>query len=235
MILRYICAEYSPNEQIMKKLILILLSLITAGSLFQACDDTKTYAEMLEEEKDAVNKFINDNDIRIISLEGFERDTVTTSKEAGDAYDEYVAFSNGVYMQIVKRGGEDVAETDTFANYNEICARYVEVDMLTNDTTCFNVALEGYMDATQFYAYPLVFRYVVSGSTAYGTIIEQDYYWSYLYASTVLPSGWLLALPYLRNGGSVRLIVPSKMGHTSAQQYVTPFFYDIWGFKKSKS
>ena len=28
------------------------------------------------------------------------------SKEAGGRYDEYVAFSNGVYMQIVDRGGK---------------------------------------------------------------------------------------------------------------------------------
>ena len=67
----------------MKKLVFLFLSLLTAGSLFQACDNSKTYAEMLEDEKNAVNKFIKDNDIRVISLEEFERDTVTASKEAG--------------------------------------------------------------------------------------------------------------------------------------------------------
>ena len=39
---------------------------------------------------------------------------------------------------------------------------------------------------------------------------------------TAIPSGWLIALPYLRNNAHVRLIVPSKMGHTTAQQYVNP-------------
>ena len=53
----------------MKKLVFLFLSLLTAGSLFQACDNSKTYAEMLEDEKNAVNKFIKDNDIRVISLE----------------------------------------------------------------------------------------------------------------------------------------------------------------------
>ena len=72
----------------MKKLVFLFLSLLTAGSLFQACDNSKTYAEMLEDEKNAVNKFIKDNDIRVISLEEFERDTVTASKEAGDGDDE---------------------------------------------------------------------------------------------------------------------------------------------------
>lgn len=104
---------------------------------------------MLEDEKNAVNKFIKDNDIRVISLEEFERDTITASKEAGNGYDEYVAFSNGVYMQIVDRGGKEdkngvevINEVDTFANNNVICTRYVEQDMMTGDTTCFNVPLE---------------------------------------------------------------------------------------------
>ena len=34
----------------MKKLIFLFLSVIAAGSLFQACDNSKTYAEMLEDE-----------------------------------------------------------------------------------------------------------------------------------------------------------------------------------------
>jgi len=219
----------------MKKLVFLFLSLLTAGSLFQACDNSKTYAEMLEDEKNAVNKFIKDNGIRVISLEEFERDTITASKEAGDGYDEYVAFSNGVYMQIVKRGGEGIAKTDTFANNNIICTRYVEEDIMTRDTTCFNVPLEDYMDANQLYTNPAVFRYVANGSSVYGIFTEQDYYWYNRYQATAVPSGWLIALPYLRNEAHVRLIVPSKMGHTSAQQYVTPFFYDIRKFEKAKS
>ena len=54
-----------------------------------------------------------------------------------------VAFSNGVYMQIVDRGGKEdkdgvefINKVDTFANNNVICTRYVEQDMMTGDTTC---------------------------------------------------------------------------------------------------
>lgn len=87
----------------MKKLIFVLISLWVAGSLFQSCNNTKTYAELLEEERDAVKAFIKDSAIRVISLQEFEKDTITASKEAGDAYDEFVAFSNGVYLQIINR------------------------------------------------------------------------------------------------------------------------------------
>ena len=141
----------------MKKLVFLFLSLLTAGSLFQACDNSKTYAEMLEDEKNAVNKFIKDSAINVISLEEFERDTITDLSR-----NEYVAFSNGVYMQIVDRGGKEdkngvevINEVDTFANNNVICTRYVEQDMMTGDTTCFNVPLERWMDVSEYYKSPL--------------------------------------------------------------------------------
>ena len=82
----------------MKKLVFLFLSLLTAGSLFQACDNSKTYAEMLEDEKNAVNKFIKDKRIQIISQDEFEKnDTVTDLIR-----NEYVALSDGVYMQSKK-------------------------------------------------------------------------------------------------------------------------------------
>lgn len=213
----------------MKKLIFLFLSLLTAGALFQACDNSKTYAEMLEDEKNAVNKFIKDNGIRIISQSEFERNDTVTNLERN----EYVSLADGVYMQIVDRGNED--KTDTFASNNEICARYIEEDMMTRDTTCFNVFLDKWADATQLYARPAVFRYVAQGTYVYATFLEMDYYWSSVYASTSVPAGWLVALPYVRNKSHVRLIVPSKMGHQSAQQYVNPFYYDIWSFSKAEN
>ena len=195
----------------MKKLVFLFLSLLAAGSIFQACDDSKTYAEMLEDEKNAVNKFIKDKGIRIISQDEFEKNDTVTNLDRN----EYVALSDGVYMQIVDRGSAE-NKTDTFANNNEICVRYIEEDIMTRDTTCFNVFLEEWGDANQLYTNPAVFRYVAEGSQ-----------------STAVPAGWLLALPFVRNYAHVRLIVPSKVGHSSAQQYVNPYYYDIWTFSKA--
>mgnify|MGYP000827489444 FL=1 len=212
----------------MKKLVFLFLSLLAAGGIFQACDDSKTYAEMLEDEKNAVNKFIKDKGIRIISQDEFEKNDTVTNLERN----EYVALSDGVYMQIVDRGSAE-NKTDTFANNNEICVRYIEEDIMTRDTTCFNVFLEEWGDANQLYTNPAVFRYVAEGSYVYGTFIQMDYYWASYYQSTAVPAGWLLALPFVRNYAHVRLIVPSKVGHSSAQQYVNPYYYDIWTFSKA--
>ena len=202
--------------------------MLAAGGIFQACDDSKTYAEMLEDEKNAVNKFIKDKGIRIISQDEFEKNDTVTNLDRN----EYVALSDGVYMQIVDRGSAE-NKTDTFANNNEICVRYIEEDIMTRDTTCFNVFLEEWGDANQLYTNPAVFRYVAEGSYVYGTFIQMDYYWASYYQSTAVPAGWLLALPFVRNYAHVRLIVPSKVGHSSAQQYVNPYYYDIWTFSKA--
>ena len=150
-------------------------------------------------------------------------------------------------MQIVDRGGKEdkygvevINEVDTFANNNVICTRYVEQDMMTGDTTCFNVPLEKWMDISEYYKSPLTFRYVQNSSTVYGIVLSGDFDYDYLWTvangyGTAIPSGWLIALPYLRNNAHVRLIVPSKMGHRTAQQYVNPYFYDIRKFEKAKS
>ena len=183
---------------------------------------------MLEDEKNAVNKFIKDKGIRIISQDEFEKNDTVTNLDRN----EYVALSDGVYMQIVDRGSAE-NKTDTFANNNEICVRYIEEDIMTRDTTCFNVFLEEWGDANQLYTNPAVFRYVAEGSYVYGTFIQMDYYWANYYQTTAVPAGWLLALPFVRNYAHVRLIVPSKVGHSSAQQYVNPYYYDIWTFSKA--
>ena len=188
---------------------------------------------MLEDEKNAVNKFIKDSAINVISLEEFERDTITDLSR-----NEYVAFSNGVYMQIVDRGNEDDPE-DAFANNNVICARYLEKNIASNELTCFNVVLPEYINASDYYRSPLTFRYVNENSSAYGIVLstplDYDYLWTENSYGTAIPGGWLLALPYLRDNAHVRLIIPSKMGHSISQQNVIPYYYDIWKFEKAKS
>lgn len=214
----------------MKKLIFILFALLAAGSLFNSCSDTKTYAEMLDEEKDAVNAFIKKHNIQVISLEEFEKDTVTDVSK-----NEYVAFSNGVYMQIADRGEE--GETNKFANNNVVLARFVEVFIMDNDTTMASTACNP--AGLNFDLYPDGFRYTDNGNTVYGQFLAEDDLagWKgmgmngqYTQYGTSVPAGWLLALKYIRSGAHVKLIVPSKMGHQVAQQKVYPYFYDVHKF-----
>lgn len=213
----------------MKKLLFLFCGLLAIGSLFQSCDDTKTYAEMLEDERNAVSKFIREQGIQVISQDEFERNGNVTDLERN----EYVSLSDGVYMQIVDAGSED--PEDAFVNNDEICVRFVEQDLLNDGAvTCFNIYLEEYADANQYYIDPAVFRYTLSANYAYGTFIQLAYAWSVAHSSsTEVPSGWLLALPFVGNNAHVRLIVPSSMGISEAQSTVTPYYYDIQSFSKA--
>lgn len=194
----------------MRKLTLLFIALLCVGAFFQACDNTKTYAEMLSDEKDAINDFIKTNKIKVISQSEFEKDTITDV-----AANEYVGFSNGVYMQIVDRG-----EGDTVKTRDEILARFMEYDIMQKDTTIVsNFGTDGGVDS---------FNYTVSGSSISGTFIAGNML--HYYGANV-PSGWLIPLPYIKDRAHVKLIVPSKMGHSIASQYVYPYFYDITKFQ----
>lgn len=208
----------------MKKLLLLFFSLLATGYIFQACDNTKTYAEMLDEEKDAVNAFIRKHNIKVISEEEFKSKGYTTDITRN----EYVSFpSNGIYMQIVDKG----EDKDTIRNNNVVAVRFVEADVKTNDTTCFNVVLPGFEEYSNYYTYPDVFRYVETGTTVAGVFLEGSMYAKY--TTTDVPPGWLIALKYVTNYGHVKMIVPSKMGHQTASKYVNPYFYDIRKFQKA--
>lgn len=193
----------------MKKLTLFFLALIAFCVGFQACDDTKTYAEMMEEEEDAINDFIREKGIKVISQSEFHANDSTTNV----ADNEYVQLASGVYMQIVDKGSTNVA--DTVKNNDLILVRFLEYDILEKDTTLSNLYEPGVVDE---------FKYTVTSSSIAG-IFTQGYMLNY-YGSSV-PAGWLVPLSYIRSGAHVRLIVPHKMGHSTALSYVYPYFYDI--------
>ena len=194
----------------MNKLLLLFFILLAVGFSFQACDDTKTYAEMLEEEDDAIADFINKEGIKVISqTEFFDNDSVTDVEK-----NEFVQLSSGVYMQIVDKGSDNPA--DTVKNNDLVLVRFMEYSLLDKDTTLSNLTLPYLVDE---------FKYTASSSSIAGIFIQGLMYMAYGY--TAVPAGWLVPLPYVRDKAHVRLIVPSKMGHQSAMQYVYPYYYDI--------
>ncbi|MCD8081367.1 MAG: DUF4827 domain-containing protein, partial [Bacteroides sp.] len=143
----------------MKKLIFFLLSFCILGSVFYSCDNSKTYAEKLADERKAINKYIADHNIKVILEEEFLKDTVTDVSK-----NEYVYFDTGVYMQIVDRGTEEV--TDTFRNNDIVLARYVEYSIMTGDTI-----IDITDTSNPLGAYPEGFRLVRSGSNISGLFL----------------------------------------------------------------
>jgi len=197
----------------MKKITLLFLLALGCSALFQACSDSKTYAEMLEDEKRAISKFIKDNKIKVINASEFEKNGNVTDLDDN----EYVQLSNGVYMQIVNKGNG----VDSFKTRDVVTVRYMEYDIMKEDTASTNIYWAEWLD---------VFDYTISGTTAYGQF-RQGALGNDHGNTTQVPEGWLTPLRFITNGARVKLIVPSKVGHSEAMQYVTPYYYDLTRIK----
>lgn len=198
----------------MKKLVYSLLAFVVIGSLFAACDDTETYADMKEKEREVIEAFIKSKGIKVISLDQFEKQDSTTDVSKN----EYVLFKdNGVYMQIVRKGeGSPIADGERA----EVIARYYEVNIKEGDTLTGNLYDASNPD----------YLTIENKSGNYSGSFTSGYMYS-AYGSSV-PSGWLIPMPYINIGrkepiAKVRLIVPHSEGQSTATSYVYPCFYDI--------
>jgi FKBP-type peptidyl-prolyl cis-trans isomerase len=214
----------SNNNKTMKRFSMLFLTVLLCGggaALFEACEDTKTYAELLETEKNAIDKFVKENNIKTILQEEFEKDTFTNVDK-----NEYVVFPNGLYLQIVDRGNGEKPK-----NRDEILIRFIEHDIFSGDTTQASNVLNPYYESLTLY--PDAFYYTVTSSSSYGGkfVIGEGagigFNMYNTYGSTAVPTGWIIPLFYIKSGAHVKLIVPSKIGHSTAQQSVYPYFYDI--------
>ena len=123
----------------MKKLVLSFLAAMALCVGFQACDDTMTYAEMKEREDDAINAFIRDSSIVVISQSEFYANDSTTDVSRN----EYVQLASGVYMQIVDKG----IVGDTVKNNDEILVRFTEYNILDNYLTYSNLTVPYMLDS----------------------------------------------------------------------------------------
>jgi hypothetical protein len=202
----------------MKKIIPFFILSAVAGCLtLQSCNDSKTYAEQLEDERKAIDNYIAENEIKTISFDEFKAQDYTTNTEQN----EYVRLSDGVYLQIVDKGE---VGSDSIKNGNVVTVRFLEYNIQEKDTTAAsNWDVPDALD---------VFDYRKSGTTLSGTFRESTMgaisYMYYYYSSTQVPEGWLVPLEYLRSQNAhIKIIVPSKAGHSTAMSNVTPYFYDM--------
>lgn len=215
----------------MKKLyyFIVLICAISAG--LQSCNDGKTYAEMKEEEADAINKYILDNDIMVISeKEFFEKDTMT-------AENEYVLFEeSGVYMNIMCKGEGEILEEGTYdilSRFVEVCIKDVsDLGLSAGDTLLFNMHNNSYPSQLR---YPEELKVTIGSSGSYSATFQGYSSMYQQYQTTAVPSGWLVPLAFIKpvrttqsdKLARVKIIVPHSEGTSSASRYVYPCLYEI--------
>ena len=194
----------------------VLFALILAG-----CQKTVTYAEQKAREREQINDFIQENNIDVITLDEFLKDTITNNPETGPdkTRNEFVLFpDNGVYMQIIRRGTGTTLAADARKTYT---CRYMEFDIANNDTLSLNY----------YNTDPDEMTCTRVSDTYSATFTSGQMY--ILYGSSV-PSGWLVPMPFIKpafyNGtpsAKLRLIVPHDQGNKNAMQSVFPCYYEL--------
>ena len=91
----------------MKKTLFALLALVGI-MIFVSCNNSETYADKKKKERSAINQFIADSAVNVISEATFFAQDSTTNVSRN----EYVLFnSSGVYMQIVRKGTDSKWES----------------------------------------------------------------------------------------------------------------------------
>ena len=206
----------------MKKSYLSLLLLMLVA-LFASCDHTETYAEQKDKERAAINQYIADRHIEVISEKAF----IANGYKTDVAKNEFVLFENtGVYMQIIREGcGEKLKDGETAT----VLCRFDEYNLLTDSLILSNRVLTYSSQVDKM-------SVKNTSGTFRGSFVKGASLMFARYQSAAVPSGWLVPFTYIKIGrpesagdeiARVKLIVPHTQGQQYAAESVYPCFYDI--------
>ncbi len=220
----------------MKKLAYLFIALMAVVTAVSSCDDSETYADQKKRERSAINSYIKEQGIKVLT----EAEFINNEYKTDTSKNEFVYLDNsGVYMQIIRRGcGNKIQNSETAT----VLCRYREYNLLTDSLQSTNMIA---------YYISLVDKMNVTNTSGTFTATFQagESLMYTLYGSTSVPSGWLVPLSYINVGiqtgdnltdvdnvslltktdeiAHVRLIVPHTQGHSYATSGVYPCLYDI--------
>lgn len=180
--------------------ILIAFTIVTA---LTSCNNSKSYAELLNDERHATNVFLANHRV----IDHMPADNVFETGEDAPFYkmDE----EGNVYMQVIRYTKYE----DDKAKINEpIYFRYMRYDLLSWYQTG---EWEGSGNANEM---SLASTYFIFGNFTMATSSQYGY-------------GIQLPLSYLGVDSEVNLVIKSQYGYTSEISYVRPFYYHIRYFR----
>lgn len=201
-----------------------VLTAVLALACLQSCNDSESYADQKKKERTAINQYIANTGIKVISEETFE----ANGYETDVTQNEFVLFeSSGVYLQIIRKGcGEKLKNGETAT----VLCRFDEYNLMGDSLQLSNNVLyySSLVDKMQVKNTSGTF----TGSFVYGSSVMCSVYGSS--SNTSVPGGWLIPLAYIHLGrptqegeeiAKVKIIVPHTQGHIYASQSVYPCLY----------
>jgi len=128
----------------MKRISYLFLLVFLTSILASSCSSTKTYAELLNDEKALIKDYLSRNNIEVVSTFPTDTPWVKNGKNV------YVLTSSGLYFHMVNPG--DVTNMDTIVLKNTIVPRFKQYTLAVVADTISNWS-------TIDYAYPSNFTY----------------------------------------------------------------------------
>ena len=186
----------------MKKWISGIVFLVIISCISFSCNKQKSLQELLQEERKAIDRFINMNDLVI--LKDYPKDGVFKEKE-------YFRTNEGLFFHVVDSGNGTRIQP-----LNDVTVRY-EYCLLVKDIVKGDT-IKYYFPYHPSYPYlsplqPISFVFGISQT----------------YTSSVTPvcQGWVIPLMYVTEGAVLDMIIPSSIGSYYDNQYynIFPVFY----------
>lgn len=187
----------------MRKLLLFLSALFVLTLIIPSCSSSKTYAELLQDEKDNIAQLIADS----FEIIPFNKDTLYNPK-----HPKLMKLDNGSYIAIISRGNTNSADS-AVANLTEVTYRFKYGRVLTDgDTTVYT--------NTQS-AYPFEFVYG-SSSTAFSSLNP---------VCEAIQAPLSFYKFGLGDGAKIKIIIPAKISFTDFQSAVTTIYFPELTYK----
>lgn len=197
----------------MKKFYVVLIALTGLLVTFTSCNKRKTYAELLSEERDAIEKFIRDSNLVI--LNEFPTNGIFQRKQF------YKDPNSGVYFNIIDRGDVEldaqgkIVESSRAKLGEAVYVRYNGMILFKNDTVKYNnmnPVSYPFGESFKFYGLPTAMNI----SSLYGSDS----------GNSTTPA-WVIPLQYVGHNGRVKMIVPFNFASNAIKSEFVPVYYDM--------
>ncbi len=201
------------KTKIFNRVIILLISLITIS--LTACDKTVTYADLLDQERKSISKFLKYGGIY---TEELPSDTslirVSGTRNAISTKVPFYELENDVYMQVIDKGnGRIINEGE------RVYFRFLRVNLNTWATAPYDIKMFDLNNGGvgNFY-YPDINEYCFDYVKDYNVPMSQYYDFGL---------GIEYPLAHLYDRAKVYLILPSKVGFSESVSSVVPYLYYI--------
>lgn len=195
----------------MKRSFNILLIMCVVMGLFSCSSKTKSYTDMLKDEKKAIRKLFDENGFT--EIKDFPSNGVFKANE-------FYKMDNDVYINIVDSGNGQRAEMYKTVVYSRFTATRFSLDSTQYTITFSN---DG-MHSNGTHPVEFQYGYYTARPAAGGTL-----YQSYLEA--LVSEGMQSGLQYVGDRGKVKLIVPFKVGASDDMSAGYPVFFESLDYK----